>query len=198
MFKPMMKVTAAVALMLGVSLAQPVHAAADHEKALRSIVAEKILPWTRDAKVVDAIKAQNSKHASLDNAKIVSLDKTWRAQTKSADKPMIEGILGNDLSAFLKKIKADSKGLFTEIFVMDNKGLNVGQSDVTSDYWQGDEAKWKKTYLAGADAVHVGKVKKDESTQRFQSQVSVSIVDPATKAVIGAVTVGIDMEALGL
>ena len=36
----------------------------------------------------------------------------------------------------------------------DNKGLNVGQSDVTSDYWQGDEAKWKKSYKMGAGAVH--------------------------------------------
>jgi uncharacterized phage infection (PIP) family protein YhgE len=38
--------------------------------------------------------------------------------------------------------------------VKDNKGLNVGQSDVTSDYWQGDEAKWKKSYKMGAGAVH--------------------------------------------
>ena len=79
---------------------------------------------------------------------------------------------------------------------MDNKGLNVGQSDVTSDYWQGDEAKWKKTFLVGPDAVFIDKVEEDESTQQFQSQVSLSIVDPTTKNVIGAVTIGIDVEVL--
>jgi serine/threonine protein kinase len=51
---------------------------------------------------------------------------------------LIDSLLKNELSAFLAKKKAESKGLLTEIFVMDNKGLNVGQSDVTSDYgWPG-------------------------------------------------------------
>ena len=38
---------------------------------------------------------------------------------------MTQSVLGNALSGYLKKVKGDSKG------------LNVGQSDVTSDYWQG-------------------------------------------------------------
>ena len=42
--------------------------------------------------------------------------------------------------------------------------MNVGQSDIISDYWQGDEAKWIKTYAKGAAALHIGKVKEDEST----------------------------------
>ena len=197
MIKTMMRLTAATALMLTLSLDTPANAAANHEKALRPMVAKKILPWLNNSKVIDAVKAQNAKHSSLDQAQIISLDKKWRAETKGGAKPMIDGVLGNSLSAYLKKVQAGGQGLYTEIFVMDNKGLNVGQSEVTSDFWQGDEAKWKKTYLAGANAVHFGKVKKDESTQRFQSQISVAITDPATKMVIGAVTVGIDMEVLG-
>jgi hypothetical protein len=154
--------------------------------------------WLDNATVVSAIKAQNTKHAGLSEAEIIKLDKTWRAETKSGSKPMIDSVLANPLSAYLKKIKTDSKGIFTEIFVMDNKGLNVGQSDGTSDYWQGDEAKWKKSYKVGPNTVFIDKVKQDESTQRFQVQVSIAISDPATKTAIGAVTIGIDMEAAGL
>jgi hypothetical protein len=84
----------------------------------------------------------------------------------------------------------------TEIFVMDNKGLNVGQSDITSDYWQGDEAKWQKTYSVGASAIHISDVAKDESTQSFQSQLSLPVVDPANNQVIGAVTIGINVEQI--
>jgi hypothetical protein len=84
--------------------------------------------------------------------------------------------------------------MYTEIFVMDNKGLNVGQSDVTSDYWQGDEAKWQKTYQVGPDAIHVSDVEQDESSQVFQAQVSVPVVDGGQ--VIGAVTVGVNVDAL--
>ena len=67
---------------------------------------------------------------------------------------------------------------------------------MTSDYWQGDEDKWSKTYSVGPDALVIGDVEQDESTQRFQTQVSLSVVDPADGAVIGAVTVGVDVENL--
>ena len=79
---------------------------------------------------------------------------------------------------------------------MDDKGLNVGQSDVTSDYWQGDEAKWQKSFSAGPGAIFVDKVEKDESTQTFQTQISIAIVDPSSNKVVGAVTVGVDVEQL--
>ena len=146
--------------------------------------------------MVAAVKEQNAKHAALSQADIDRLDKQWRAETKGGAKPLIDGLLAKPVSAFLKKLKEESQGLVTEIFVMDDKGLNVGQSDVTSDYWQGDEAKWQKTFSAGPAAIFVDKVDQDESTQKFQTQVSMSIVDPATKAVIGAVTVGLDVETL--
>ena len=86
--------------------------------------------------------------------------------------------------------------MFTEIFAMDDKGLNVAQSDVTSDYWQGDEDKWQQTYLVGAGAVHISEVELDDSTQTYQSQVSVTVVDPETNAPIGAITFGINVDAL--
>ena len=89
-------------------------------------------------------------------------------------------------------------GLYTEIIVMDGKGLNAGQSAVTSDYWQGDEDKWSKTYAARPDAVFVDEVEKDESRRRcFSSQVSFTIIDPATNQVIGAITFGVNLDQLG-
>lgn len=171
-------------------------AAGPHEAPMTEYAKAKVPAWLNNAVVVTAVKAQNAKHASLTQADIDKLDKDWRAQTKVADKPLINAVLGNELSAYLKKVKADSKGLITEIFVMDDKGLNVGQSDVTSDYWQGDEAKWQKTFKVGPDAIHLGDVEQDESTQRFQSQLSLPVVDPETKQVIGAVTIGLDVENL--
>jgi hypothetical protein len=109
---------------------------------------------------------------------------------------MIDAVLGNALSQFLQQQQGAAGGVVTEIFVMDNRGLNVGQSEITSDYWQGDEAKWQKTYQAGADALFIDEVEMDESTQAFQSQLSMSIVDPASGEVIGAITVGINIDAL--
>ena len=89
-----------------------------------------------------------------------------------------------------------SEGLITEAFAMDHVGLNVAVSDPTSDYWQGDEAKWRQTYKVGADAIHISDVELDESTQTYQSQVSLPVVDPDGGAPIGAVTFGINVELL--
>lgn len=186
---------ASAALAMAVS-APAVRAEEPHVAPMTAFAKETVMKWVADPMVVNAVKAQNAKYAALAQADVDKLDKDWRAQVDAADKPLINAVLGNDLSKFLSAKKDETAGMVTEVFIMDNKGLNAGQSDVTSDYWQGDEAKWKKTYLVGPDAVFVDKVEKDESTQQMQSQVSVSIKDPGTNEVIGAVTVGVNLDKL--
>jgi hypothetical protein len=172
-----------------------VASANEYEAPLTDLANSQVKAWLNDAVVVDAIKAQNAKNAGLSQGDIDALDKQWRAETGASSQPMIEETLANALSAYLAGKKDASQGLFTEIFVMDNKGLNVGQSDVTSDYWQGDEGKWKNTFSKGAGAIDIGDVEQDESTQTFQSQLSIAIDDGGT--VIGAITIGVNVEMLG-
>lgn len=174
----------------------PALASDDHEAAIRNDVIPQVRSWLADAKVISAVNNQNARYASLSQGDIDRLDKQWRAETSSNSRDLIDGVLSNSLSGYLGGIKNDAAGLYTEIFVMDNKGLNVGQSDVTSDYWQGDEDKWKKTFLAGADAVFIDDVEFDESTQTFQAQLSLPVVDPVTGETIGAATVGVNVEML--
>ncbi|MEH6477543.1 MAG: hypothetical protein V7727_17760 [Sneathiella sp.] len=182
------------------TLVLPVFATLSHADeytaALEELANTKIKNWANSSEVVTAVLAQNAKHSSLDQSAIDALDKKWRAETAAPAKPMIDEVLANSLSAYLKNIKEESAGVYTEIFVMDNKGLNVGQSDVTSDYWQGDEGKFKKSFGAGPDGRLIDEVEFDDSSQTYQSQVSVSIVDPATNTVIGAVTIGVNVESL--
>lgn len=192
----MMKSLIAAAAGAVVLATAPMAIAADIEGPVKELVDGQVRGWISDPVVVDAVKAQNAKNAGLTQADIDALDQQWRAETSAAAKPLIDETLANQLSGYLKNVKDGSKGLYTEIFVMDNKGLNVGQSDVTSDYWQGDEEKWQNSYGAGPDALLIGEVEQDESTQRFQTQVSLPVVDPANGQVIGAVTIGVDVESL--
>jgi hypothetical protein len=166
------------------------------EAPLRALVDSHIKEWAGSGKVTEAVKAQNTAHAGLSQGDIDRLDKQWREETGGSSRPLVEKVLANELSRFLREVKEKAGGLYTEIFVMDNRGLNVGQSDVTSDYWQGDEDKWKQTFLVGPDAVHMSEVEQDESTQMFQAQLSIPVVDPASREVIGAVTVGINVDEL--
>jgi hypothetical protein len=145
--------------------------------------------------VVAAIEAQNATTSAYDDAKITELDTQWRAEVSASAKPLIDATLANEASKYLAQVQADSAGVFTEIFVMDAKGLNVAQSTVTSDYWQGDEDKFTMSFGGGAAAVHLGEIEQDESTQTFQSQVSITIVDAAGTP-IGAITAGVDLSTL--
>jgi hypothetical protein len=155
----------------------------------------EIKKWAADPEIVAAIAAANAERAAFDQAKIDALDKQWRAEVGAAAHPLIDATAGNPASAKLKAICEGQGGLVTEAFVMDAKGLNVGMCDATSDYWQGDEGKWQKTFSAGPSAVFVDDVEQDESTQKFQVQTSITVVDAGGNA-IGAMTVGLDAESL--
>ncbi len=75
---------------------------------------------------------------------------------------------------------------------MDNQGTNVAMTDKTSDYWQGDEAKFQKSFNGGNGAVFVDEVEFDDSSQAYLVQVSVPVKDGDT--VIGAIPFGIDVD----
>jgi len=181
---------------LGIGALASLASANEYEPQIRSAFEQHVQTWLNDPAVVEAIKAQNAKHASLTDAEIETMDQDWRAQAKAGSGPLVDQLLSAALSKFLAERKNATNGVITEMFVMDNRGLNVGQSDLTSDYMQGDEAKWQKTFQVGPDAVFVDDVEFDDSAESFQSQISVTIKDPATGEAIGAITVGINVEKL--
>ncbi|MEL6681304.1 MAG: type IV pili methyl-accepting chemotaxis transducer N-terminal domain-containing protein [Pseudomonadota bacterium] len=152
--------------------------------------------WIQDPALIEAIKLQNDRHAGLAEEEVIALDNQWRAEASDGGGSLISELLAHPVSAWLRDQQSATAGFVTEVFVMDDKGLNVAQSVETSDYWQGDEAKWKETYQIGPDALHISEVEFDDSTGFYQSQASLSIKDPATGEVIGAVTFGINVQNL--
>lgn len=164
--------------------------------ALEALAEDQIAAVLANPTLIEAIRSQNARTAGMDQAAIDKADQEWRAQVGAAAKPMIDDVMGREASEALRQARDAAGGLFTEIFLMDQVGLNVAASDVTSDYWQGDEDKWQRTYGAGTDALHLGAIELDESTQTYQSQVSVTVTDPDTGAPIGAATFGVDVGYL--
>lgn len=143
-----------------------------------------------------SVKDQSRKYAGRTEAEIEALDDKWRSETEAKAKPLISATLSNPLSAYLTRVQANSNGLFTEIFVMDDKGLNVGQSSISSDYWQGDEDKWHKTFLAGADAIFIDVPEFDPGLKVNVVQINMSVDDSVTKKPIGAATFQINLTEM--
>jgi hypothetical protein len=161
------------------------------------VTKEEIVALAKDTIVVDAVKEAN-KTATKSLDEIIKLDKRWRA-TDGVD-AWIGGFLNNPCATYLKEVQNEHKKggrfLYSEIFVMDKQGNIVAESNKTSDYWQGDEAKFTKSFADGKGAIFIDKPSFDESTQTYLVQVSVPVLDPYTGGAIGAMTVGVNLEAL--
>lgn len=142
------------------------------------------------------VAAQNKRHAKIEQDEIISLDKQWRAERKAEDKPLISATLSNPLSVYLLRMQARANGLYSEIFIMDNKGLNVGQSSTTSDYWQGDEAKYKKTFLVAPDAVFLDDPEWHKGTKTWRAQVNMTIAGQKDGKAIGAAVFEVNLTEL--
>jgi len=140
--------------------------------------------------------AQNERNRDITEEQILALDKQWRDETKADAQPIIAQLIGNPLSQYLLQIQARSLGLYPEIFIIDAKGLNVGQSSVTTDYWQGDEAKWQKTFAVGPEAVFIDEVEFHEKTRTHRVQVNMTVIDPVTAKPSGAITVEVNLDEL--
>jgi hypothetical protein len=167
-------------------------AAAPSDEAVKAKL-EAALPKLRkiagDEAVLKAIKAQNAKKVPLDQIK--ALDEDWKKATgvTAAMKPFLE----NDAATALKKHAAETPAI-AEAFAMDDQGALVATISKTSDYWQGDEAKWTKSFAAGAGGELIDKASFDESSQAYSVQVSIAVMDEG-KAV-GAITVGLSLDKL--
>jgi hypothetical protein len=142
-----------------------------------------------DPIIVAAVKAENSKQKTL--AQIKEMDEKWKAYAGIAD--YMKAIMESECGKHLQTIQ-NSAPYYAEIFVMDNQGANVAMTDKTSDYWQGDEAKFKKSFAGGEGLVFVDEVEFDDSAQAYLVQVSVPVKDG--DKVIGAITFGIDVDKI--
>jgi hypothetical protein len=149
-----------------------------HIDHLRRIAAEPLL--------VQAVKNANDTGWQTQQ-QIEQKDVRWR-QTKGVDDPMIQAHLDNPCADLLRQEQKRNPN-YVELFVMDNKGCIVAESDKTSDFWQGDEAKWIECYNAGNGRVYVGDVEYDQSTRLYVIQISLPVYDE--RNTIGAMTVSV-------
>jgi len=149
-----------------------------------------------EAQMLDALRTGNAVSAGLTDADIAARDTEWRAQTKTGRGALIDPILRNPASDLLRRRQAASLGLLAEIFVFDAKGLNVAQTNVTSDYLQADEPKYQMTFTKGPGALHIEEAKFDESANTYVMTGSMTLVDPQTGTPIGAITIAVDLGKL--
>ena len=158
-------------------------------------VIRDIREWLANPVVELSISSQNKLRKDMTQEQIDAADLQWRAEREAEDQPLVAAILTNPLSSYLTQVQARSGGMFAEIFVMDAVGLNVGQSSITSDFWQGDEAKFQNTYPNGPDAVFIDEAEYNEGSDAWLAQLNMTMSN-ADRQPIGAVTVEVNLNEL--
>jgi len=143
----------------------------------------KLKIWAQDKALVNAVKEQNSKKTPLDNIK--KIDQEW-VDGKVHDFAM--SLQTNKAGKILTKSVNRNK-VYVEAFLCDDQGAVVGEYPKTTDYWQGDEDKFKKSFNNGKGRIFVGKLEYDESTKTHAVQVSVPVLD--NYKTIGVLIVGL-------
>ncbi|HYN22681.1 MAG TPA: PDC sensor domain-containing protein [Thermoanaerobaculia bacterium] len=182
-----MHTAAVLAVFLPLAAAQP--AGTENLDAVIAAEVKQIRTWAQDATLVDAVSKQNALKIPL--ARIRSIDISW--QTETANNPRMQALLKNPCAKRLQALTASRPG-YREAFVMESQGALVCITRKTSDYWQGDEAKWQKSFAEGRGELFIAEPELDESTGVKLIHISVPIME-AGKA-IGVLTLGIEHDLL--
>jgi hypothetical protein len=133
----------------------------------------------QDAQIVAFVAARNAQPESLEEVR--RKDALWIA---GATYPLRRTITQGDCAARLRALLADDP-IVVESLLMDARGALVCASAETSDYWQGDEAKWQETFQQGKDPF-IDEPALDTSTNQYAIQLSVPVSRDQKR--IGALT----------
>jgi hypothetical protein len=149
--------------------------------------------WVAQPEFINTVKQHNAQNLSLNDIK--ARDGEWIAASKAKKKhPLIDEVTSHTLSDWLRKKNQENRGRYPEAFLTGIQGENIASMKPTSDYWQGDEAKFTESYVGGKGANFIGEPEFDQSANAMQVQVSVPVKDAGQA--IGVLIVGVKFSSL--
>jgi len=148
--------------------------------------------WPQLSQILEAAKQQNTAHAQLTLKDIIALDNQWLEQRAVGASTLADVVLGRPVSRWLRTQQRESSGLITEVILTDRHGLIVAASESTTDYWQGDEAKFSEAFFSKDDVPYLGALNYDQSSEAYQVHISVPVRTDGE--VIGVLIIGLNIE----
>ena len=178
-----MMLTPVIALLALSGQAEPTAAVRIKDTAYARVTLAQAV--ARDSSIHAAVWASNARFEPPDL--IGRRDALWIANPRD---PLRQEIVQAPCSAKVREmVKGDP--LVVEAFVMNDRGTLVCSIAETSDYWQGDEAKWQRTFVDGRDPF-VEEPAFDASSGKYAIQLSVPIAEAGKR--IGAVTLTLKLS----
>ena len=183
-------------LLLGMWLLSAIPAMAENavETTSETEFVKKMIPmferWARDEVLVDAVEKHNLKKLNLEDIK--KKDRDWISEDDLTIE--MKDMMSSDAAKQLYLYES-LRPYFFEIFLTGKLGANVAMTNRTSDYWQGDEAKFINAYDGGLGRVYIEPIHYDKSSHAFLTQVSLPVKSQSGE-VIGVLIVGVNVDEM--
>ena len=168
--------------------------AADYTQDLEDFITAELKPWINSDIVLDNLRLQNEASVDISESNLMVMDNNWRSEFRKVNQPLIGQVLNSELSAFLKKKLEEGQGVYTQIAIINNKGLNIAQTVVSDHYWNIGQPRWDKTFRQGSYATYISDLYYSDETSKFQVEISFMII--ADDQPVGILAAGIDVEQL--
>jgi hypothetical protein len=154
---------------------------------------ELIENLAKDPLIIKAVKESNERNHNITLPEILRLDAKWQ-KTEGLDE-FIKSFIINACGQYLAKFQ-ETNEVFSEIFVTDEKGLIVGETNKTTDYLQADEDWWVKAYNQGKGMSYYGALEYDVSSRTEAISLYVPVRDLETQKAIGIIKAVCDITAI--
>ncbi|MEE2762256.1 MAG: transporter substrate-binding domain-containing protein [Pseudomonadota bacterium] len=133
-------------------------------------------------------------------ADILNIDKQWQALAPDQSVPLADQLLALPASRALRAWQDSHRGLVTEALLITKSGTLAAMSQLTSDYWQGDEAKFRENIRKAVTArfeesdLYLSPVRYDASTRQFQVMVSAPLNASDGSGNTGVIALGLNIS----
>lgn len=143
-----------------------------------------------DPGLLKAVQAKNSAREPLDEVR--KRDAEWVGNSRLA---LRQQLTSSPCAQRLRDLTKHDP-LVVEVILMDAQGANVCSSRETSDYWQGDEAKFQKTYGANKE-IFLDEPTLDASSGTYAIQLSVLVANGKDRAGALTLTLRVRKDTVG-
>jgi len=128
---------------------------------------------------------------------ILQIEEQWKSSDPDEPNSVAFYLINNPTSDALRSImiedqQSKSKFKYAEIFLTNQYGVNIAQSDKTSDYIQDDETWWQK---AKQNGIFLSEGGYDESAGVYASDIAIKILDESGNF-IGVIKAVVNVESI--
>ena len=161
-------------------------------RVLRDVAGELLA----DVQVLDDLRQARRANDAFSMDVIVERAMAWHKQVKRGAGPLVDGVMGSELSRRLLLLRLPRQAVLADLMVADDRGLLIGATRIAPDYDLSGQAKFIAPTTSGPGTLHVEDAAYDESVDDYVVMASILLSDPGDGGILGVLCAKFTLTAL--